>query len=161
MFSAYGGEIMMKGLYEFIVESNAIEGILRKPTKLELSASEFFLGQPTLFATKLGDLQNVFAPNKPIREFVGMDVYVGDYTPPLGGSNIVPKLNTILRRAQDPKESPWKVHVVFELLHPYLDGNGRTGCMLWAWQMNFQCRRPFSMSFLQRFYYQTLEAKGK
>jgi len=39
-----------------------------------------------------------------------------------------------------------------------MDGNGRTGRAIWAWQMQRLGRDPFALPFLHRFYYQTLEA---
>lgn len=43
------------------------------------------------------------------------------------------------------------------MLHPFMDGNGRTGRAVWAWAMQRDGQDPFALSFLHRFYYQTLE----
>lgn len=51
---------------------------------------------------------------------------------------------------------PWRLHVDYEMVHPFEDLNGRTGRLLWAWKMLQMRRDPFRMSFLQHFYYQTL-----
>jgi Fic family protein len=53
---------------------------------------------------------------------------------------------------------PWVMHVEFEKLHPFMDGNGRTGRAIWVWHMLRCGRKPFEISFLHRFYYQTLAA---
>lgn len=143
----------------FLIESNRIEGILRAPTSAEVEAFCRFLTIYQVHATTLGDLQVVFAPGKPLREREGMDVQVGDYVAPRGGPAIVRRLNTLLRR-MEAGQSPWETHVAFEVLHPYCDGNGRTGRMLWAWHMRALGRDPFALPFLHRFYYQTLEAQG-
>jgi Fic family protein len=42
-----------------------------------------------------------------------------------------------------------------------MDGNGRTGRMLWAWHMKHQGRDPFLRPFLHTWYYQTLQYLAK
>jgi len=39
-----------------------------------------------------------------------------------------------------------------------MDGNGRSGRAIWAWQMLGDEQDPFAIPFLHRFYYQTLDA---
>jgi fido (protein-threonine AMPylation protein) len=73
------------------------------------------------------------------------------------GATIVSRLKRILDMANRGSD-PWRVHVAFETLHPYMDGNGRTGRAIWAWQMHGIEQNPFALPFLHRFYYQTLEA---
>jgi Fic family protein len=85
-----------------------------------------------------------------------MNVRVGDYAAPLGGPAIPERLEQIVEAARTT-DDPWRVHVNFEMLHPYLDGNGRTGRALWAWHTLRLGRDPFDIPFLHRFYYQTLE----
>lgn len=148
----------MSQLNTFLTESNRIEGIHRGASVDEMNAFECFLSLFQVHAMTLGDLQVVFAPGMPLREHVGMDVRVGNYVAPPGGPNIVRRLNSLLRRMHAGRD-PWSTHVEFEMLHPYCDGNGRTGRMLWAWHMRAIGRDPFALPFLHRFYYQTLEAQ--
>jgi len=145
------------GFIDFIRESNRIEGILRDPTESEIAAHERLLKLPELDPTTVGDFQAMIAPGKPIRQRPGMNVRVGNHVAPKGGPTIVDRLKRILALANGVSD-PWRVHVAFELLHPYMDGNGRTGRAIWAWQMQRLGQDPFSLPFLHRFYYQTLEA---
>ncbi len=57
---------------------------------------------------------------------------------------------------------PYISHVAYENLHPFTDGNGRSGRALWLWQMMHGTMRQVNMArdlgFLHTFYYQTLNA---
>lgn len=135
----------------FLKESLEIEGILRLPTLQEIESTLDFL-ELDVTVDSVIDLQQVYAPEKPIRDETGMDVRVGTHLPPKGGLHIPMILEKILEIMD-----PWGCHVQFELLHPFMDGNGRVGRTLWAKKMLIQHQDPFSLSFLHRFYYQTLE----
>lgn len=141
---------------DFLRESNHIEGIDLEPSATEQHEFSIFLRLPTVSILQLGHLQSIFAPGKPLRDKPGMNVRVARFTPPPGGPQIRQLLQDILDIAH-VEPDPWAVHVAFEHVHPYMDGNGRTGRMLWAWHTARAGRDPFSLSFLHRFYYQTLE----
>lgn len=146
-------------LTAFIAESNRIEGIRRPPTGTEIGAADDFL-RSDLTLKSLNLMQAAFAPGYPLRDNIGMDVRVGNYIAPRGGPKIRARLEEIIEHAHTVKD-PWMVHCEFESLHPYQDGNGRTGRMLWAWHMQSLNRDPFALPFLHRFYYQTLEHVAK
>jgi hypothetical protein len=146
----------MSKLIVFIRESNAIEGILRDPTEAEIAAHEKLLALPKLELGDVIEFQAVIAPGKPIRAAAGMNVRVGNHIAPPGGPLIVDELRRIIDEVNISRD-PWGCHVRLELTHPFLDGNGRTGRAIWAWQMTHLGRDPFALPFLHRAYYQALE----
>ncbi|WP_437230108.1 Fic family protein [Planctomicrobium sp. SH661] len=89
-----------------------------------------------------------------LRTFYGMDVRVGNHLPPRGGPGIEADLKELCKQALDLH--PFVLHQAFEWLHPFLDGNGRVGRLLWTWAM---VQRGWSIdrSFLHEWYYQSLE----
>lgn len=143
-------------LEDFVRESNHIEGIHRPPTGREIDATRTFLLLDTPTIAGLETLVAVYAPNKPLRRFPGMDVRVGNHIAPPGGPEIVRTLGDLLADISDHQIGVWHAHLAYENLHPFMDGNGRSGRALWAWMMN-RDRGGFPLGFLHHFYYQTLE----
>ena len=143
-------------LVDFLQESNRIEGIHGMPSIPEIKAAELFLEAPEMSVGALGKFHAVIAPKKPLRSRSGMDVRVGSYIAPPGGPNIPLRLAALTMASNTPNDDPWERHCAFEMLHPYMDGNGRTGRLLWVWQTLRLGRDPFRLPFLQAFYYETL-----
>lgn len=145
-------------LLRFVAESNRIEGITRPPTEPEIAAHEAFLA---LVAIEVPDLENLVAvcTNRrgKLRGQFGMDVIVGSHLPPPGGIAVVEALRELVISINCCERTPWLAHVEYEALHPFLDGNGRSGRALWAWQMRRDGLDPFARPFLHRFYEQTLD----
>ena len=77
-----------------------------------------------------------------------MDVRVGDYIAPEGGPGIVSELQELL----ESDCGPFYAHKWFEALHPFTDGNGRTGRLYWLWLM-----KDAPLGFLHTWYYQSLQ----
>lgn len=144
-----------KWLRDFVRESNWIEGIFRLPTEQEIEASASFLAlfQPSVL--ELCNFVEACEPGARLRDQIGLGVRVGDYIAPPGSLNIRRRLKALLTSAYQNTWSPFKIHLQYEMLHPFTDGNGRSGRIIWAWQMRNN-GEEISLPFLQHFYYQTL-----
>ena len=144
-------------LHSFVKESNKIEGILDGPTLEEIGAHTKFLAlrQPTV--RDMEDFVGQVQPGAKLRDKAGMDVRVGDHRPPKGGPHVRAELEKILHELGFPlsHELAYNIHHMYETLHPFMDGNGRSGRVLWLWCMGGieNVRLPF----LHVWYYQSLQ----
>jgi Fic family protein len=149
-------------LREFVKESNRIEGIAYT-TSHDMQAHRTFLD---LDAITVGDLEEFvrLTARAELRRHDGMNVGIYSagkvvHQPPAGGARIEESLALLLDRIQqgDLDDRPYAAHVAYETLHPFMDGNGRSGRVLWAWQMIRAGRDPFALGFLHAWYYQSLD----
>ncbi len=149
---------MTDWLHRFVAESNRIEGIHRDPTKAEVKAHEAVLALECVTVSALEDFVAITAGHV-IRDKVGLDVRVGNHIAPPGGPEIRVRLEAILANTVEP----WVKHIAYENLHPFTDGNGRSGRVLWLRGMMHGSDRDIaqaqSLGFLHTFYYQTLSAR--
>lgn len=139
----------------FVAESNRIEGITRSPTDTELDEHCRFVALEVVTVAELERFVSVYQPGARLRDQHGLDVRVGDHRPPRGSPQIRHRLEALLVDMRDVR-NPWATHVEYENLHPFTDGNGRSGRALWAWQM-----QDYPLGFLHHFYYQTLSKFGR
>ena len=143
-------QIIPINLIGFVRESNRIEGIYREPIEEEITAHARFLRSS---ATVMDLIEFVAAvqPDAVLRNRAGLDVVVGRYYPPPGGPDIERHLTELLLDLSHPYFS----HQAYEALHPFTDGNGRSGRVLWLWTMGGLERAP--LGFLHHWYYQSLQ----
>lgn len=139
-----------------IAESLRIEGITRDPTNAEFAAHESFILLPEIRIADLEDFLKVYAPRARLRDRAGMNVLVDRvYQPTPGGEVVRFQLQTLLNVVNTHRLSPWQAHIEYELIHPFTDGNGPAGRVLWYWQMTVE-GEDSSSGFLQEFYRQSL-----
>lgn len=141
----------MPVVYKFVVESNRIEGIF-KTLPAEVDAHIHFMELDVVEIEHLEKLVSICQPGALLRDKAGMDVRVGNYYPPPGGPEIRKSLQILLDNMAE--WSPYEAHVAYEQLHPFMDGNGRSGRALWLWKMGHVPQ----LGFLHTFYYQALAA---
>lgn len=156
-------EISASKFRDFVRESNKIEGILREPTKSEIEWTEWFVLYAPISVSSLRQLVDIYQPGIKIRSHFGMNVRVGNHFPPKGGPEIVTALKDLLKSIENYELNPYEAHVEYETLHPFMDGNGRSGRALWAKHMQLNKNDPYWLDrgFLHTFYYQALQNGGR
>jgi hypothetical protein len=148
------------GIRHFIVESNKIEGIVRTPTEEEVRAHRDFIRRKRIQVRHVVDIVKVVQPNAVLRSTTDIHgVRVGNHIAPSSGPEIADRLSSLLKRIASNSIHPWDAHVEYETLHPFTDGNGRSGRAIWLWHMTLigQQGKALNLGFMHAFYYQTLE----
>ena len=149
-------------LQAFIRESNRIEGIHRDPLASEIKAHKTLLARKRVKVEHVTALVSACQPDAILRASSSVpSVRVGNHIAPPSGPGIVADLETLLAEIAIKVLTPWAAHVRYETLHPYTDGNGRSGRAVWLWHMTLlgHQRRALAIGFLHNFYYQTLASR--
>ena len=146
-------------LVDFIRESNRIEGLRHEPTQAEVDAYTAFLALPWVTIADLEQFVATIQPGAELRRKEVQNVRVGSHIPSPGGPHIEKALDVIVIEANTKKRIPtlfpFTVHCRYESLHPFTDGNGRSGRVLWLWMMGGIENAP--LGFLHHWYYQSLQ----
>lgn len=171
-------------LTDFLAESNEIEGIYKTPSLTEIKQLDSFLRLDKLTVEDLVKFVQDIQPKAKLRAFKHLNVKIGEHLPPKGGIKIVLDLETLLNKANkiltnraldaylvvnhavkdfpDYSKIIYSTHNAYETLHPFTDGNGRSGRAIWLWQMiqyglTDGGQLP-QLGFLHTYYYQALNA---
>lgn len=147
----------MTGLERFVAQSNLIEGIRRDPLYEEVAAHRKLLKLRRIQIEDLQAFVDVIQPGSPLREQTGRNVRVGMHVPIPGGPEVPKRLGVILRDAEAFRYNPeqaFDVHIRYETLHPFMDGNGRSGRALLLWQVGGGLG---GLDFLHWWYYASLQ----
>ena len=147
---------MTATLRTFVRESNLIEGITREPTREEMHAHEKLLAYPALTVTIIEEFVQTIQPGAALRRGLGMNVMVGGYIAPEGGVQITADLMSLLETANRYKLQDYETHLAYEKLHPFMDGDGRSGRAIWLWMRGGIAGAP--LGFLHHWYYDSLRA---
>jgi len=153
---------------ERIHESNLIEGIDDpKEDKQSMVAWKWLKRQKKIGHYEILKVQKMITINQTnlfsnergyYRDLAKVNVTVGGHVPP--NYNLVPCLmdNWVLD-FQDSVE-PMEMHIRFEKIHPFVDGNGRTGRMLLWYHENKLGITPTLIKSEERYeYYELLRSK--
>lgn len=151
---------------EHIRQSNLIEGIDdRSQDRQSMSAWKWLEGQRVLNASVIKRLHKILThTQKDLAEeykgvFRPIQVRVGNHVPPKP-EDVKREMSKWLKdyKTLTPKEA----HIRFETIHPFVDGNGRTGRMIMWWMERKIGKEPILLKADERWaYYAWFKGRGQ
>ncbi len=140
---------MTKEETEFLQESNKIEGVYDTASlKQAQVAWKYLKGQQSLSVSVILKTHKLLMLHQPLRPdekgyFRKVPVYIGgrEGAPWRMIGPLMWKWTFEGMRANPPID-PKQLHVEYEKIHPFVDGNGRTGRMFLNWQRLKRTKEP-------------------
>jgi len=143
-------------LPKFARESNEIEGIVQNGRhKTHTRALTHFLALTEITLFDLEQFVKEIEPSAFLRTKPEHCVWIGGKEAMRAPESLF-ALDKLLQRIKKQDIPAYEAHCDYEMIHPFIDGNGRSGRALWLWMM-VKSGYDLKYLFLQQFYYSTLQ----